>query len=88
MSEQPNIVQPSPVPTSVTVGVTQGTRVNGNGTPEVVNLVVIQLASATGQAVYFFDPDEMEGILSLVQNATVQARSGLHIPPVRLVRPE
>jgi hypothetical protein len=72
-TQQPQTVQPSPVPATWQ---TSTVPVPGGG-----QVMVIVIASPTGQAVYFLDPDEALIVANQIRNTARQAKSGLILPP-------
>lgn len=70
--QQPSIVPPAPVPTT---WLTQGVLADNNR-----RLVVITVATPTGQAVYFVTPEEAKTIAAQIESTADQLRTGLVIP--------
>jgi len=69
---QPQVIQPQPCPITVQLGQAQ--------TADGKQLVLLIIHHFTGTSVYHFDPDGAVGIAKALQDAALQARTGLEIP--------
>lgn len=75
--QSPQAVGPSPVPLTVNVAAAQ----RGDGT----KLIVLEVHSPTGAAVYFMPPDFAVTVAKMIADNAAVARSGLIVPPHTVV---
>lgn len=76
MPEQPQVVQPQPVPQTFVVQVIN--------TPDMTMLVALQVMSPTGSHVSFLSADDAMSLAAQIEQAATHARTGLivagHMP--------